>query len=173
MTLLQRSAFPVDASTTFATEATGGGCEAVTLRIYGRPAPQGSKRSLGNGIMIESSKRARPWRNDVKIESREQYRGPVLTGPVSVSITFWLPRPKSHYRTGRFAGQLKPNAPTHSTSCADGDLDKLLRCTLDGLSAKCGGWIIGDDSLVVQLNGEKRYVTATEGCGATIRVIQR
>lgn len=123
--------------------------------------------------MIESSKRAKPWRQDVKLDSRQQYTGPVITGPVSVSIIFWLPRPQSHYRTGKFAGQLKPNAPMHSTSCADGDLDKLVRCTLDGLSAKCGGVIIADDSLVVTLVCEKRYITLEEGCGASIRVLKR
>ena len=89
-----------------------------------------------------------------------------------MSITFWLPRPKGHYRTGKFAGQLKPTAPEHSTSCAAGDLDKLIRCTLDGLSAKCGGVVIADDSLVVRLSSEKRYVTEAEGCGATIQVIE-
>lgn len=137
------------------------------------PAPQGSKRHIGRGILVESSKRAKPWRQDVKLDSRQQYTGPVIAGPVSVSITFWLPRPKGHYRTGKFAGQLKPNAPTHSTSCADGDLDKLIRCTLDGLSAKCGGIVLADDSLVISLTSEKRYATETEGCGATIRVIER
>ena len=34
--------------------------------VYGRAAPQGSKRNLGNGIMIESSKRVKPYRTDVR-----------------------------------------------------------------------------------------------------------
>ena len=145
----------------------------VELRIYGRPAPQGSKRSLGNGVMIESSKRVKPWRQDVKLDSRDQYKGQPIAGPVSVEITFYLPRPQAHYRTGKFAGQLKPTAPTHSTSCAQGDIDKLVRSTLDGLSAKAGGCVIQDDSLVVRLSCEKRYVTEAEGCGAYIRVIPK
>ncbi len=32
----------------------------------GKPAPQGSKRSLGGRVMIESSKRCKPWRQDVR-----------------------------------------------------------------------------------------------------------
>lgn len=145
----------------------------IELRIHGLPAPQGSKRSLGNGIMVESSKRVKPWRQDVKLDSREQYKGQPIVDPVSIEITFYLPRPQAHYRTGKFAGQLKPTAPTHSTSCAQGDIDKLVRSTLDGLSAKAGGCVIADDSLVVALTCEKRYVTDAEGCGAVIRVIQR
>ena len=144
----------------------------IEIRVYGRPAPQGSKRSLGNGVMIESSKRGKPWRQDVKLDSRDQYKGQPIAGPVFVEITFYLPRPQAHYRTGKFAGQLKPTAPTHSTSCAQGDIDKLVRSTLDGLSAKAGGCVIQDDSLVVRLTCEKRYVTDTEGCGAYIRVIE-
>lgn len=153
--------------------ASDPGKGALTLRVYGLPAPQGSKRHIGRGILVESSKRAKPWRQDVKLDTRDQYKGQPFTGPVSIAITFWLPRPQAHYRTGKYAGQIKPNAPTHSTSAGQGDIDKLVRCTLDGLSAKCGGVIIADDSLVVTLSSEKRYVTVEEGCGATIQVIQR
>ena len=144
----------------------------MNLRVYGCPAPQGSKRHVGRGILVESSKRAKPWRQDVKLDTRDQYKGEPLTGPVSIAITFWLPRPKHHYRTGKFAGQLKPNAPSHSISCANGDIDKLVRCTLDGLSAKCGGCVIADDSIVVTLSCEKRYVTESEGSGASITVVK-
>lgn len=147
--------------------------EPVWLRIHGLPAPQGSKRALGNGIMVESSKRARPWRKDVQVDSRDQYDGPLITGPVSVQMIFYIPRPKSHYRTGKYAGELKPNAPTHSISCASGDIDKLARCTLDGLSAKCGGCVIADDSLVVELSCEKRYVTPERGSGCDIALLER
>ena len=143
---------------------------AIKIRVNGLPAPQGSKRHLGRGILVESSKRAKPWRQDVKLDSRDQYKGETLTGPVFIEITFWLPRPQSHYRTGKYAGQLKPNAPVYSTSAQGGDIDKLVRCTLDGLSAKCGGTVIADDSLVVGLICEKRYVTSQEGVGATISV---
>ena len=146
---------------------------AIEIRVNGLPAPQGSKRHVGNGVMVEASKRVKPWRQDVKLDSQNQYRGSVIAGPVFVEIIFWVPRPQSHYRTGKYAGQLKPNAPTHSTSCLDGDIDKLVRCTLDGLSAKCGGCVIADDSLVVQLLCEKRYVTADEGVGAQIRVLKK
>ena len=155
--------------------ASDAGEGTLTLRVHGLPAPQGSKKHVGRGILVESSKRAKPWRQDVKLDTRDQYKGQPFAGPVSIAITFWLPRPQSHYRVlgGQLSNVIKPNAPTHSISCADGDIDKLVRCTLDGLSAKCGGVIIADDSLVVTLSCEKRYVTAEEGCGATIQVIKR
>ena len=124
--------------------------------------------------MLESSKRAKPWRQDVKLDSRAQYTGPLIVGPVFMSIVFYVPRPKGHYKTinKQVSNVIKDNAPVYSTSCGDGDLDKLIRCTLDGLSAKCGGCVIADDSLVVRLSSEKRYVTHAEACGAAITVVQ-
>ena len=38
---------------------------ALTFRVYGTPAPQGSKRHVGRGVMVESSKKVAPWRQDV------------------------------------------------------------------------------------------------------------
>ena len=147
----------------------------IELRVYGRPAPQGSKKSLGNGIMVESSKRVRPWRQDLMIQTREQYKGEPMTGPLEMEIIFWFPRPQTHYRVigGELSNVIKDNKPTHTTSCSDGDLDKVVRSTLDGLSSKAGGCVIQDDSLVVRLSCEKRYVTEEEGCGALIRVIPK
>ena len=62
--------------------------------------------------------------------------------------------------------------PTHTTSTHDGDIDKIMRATLDGLSVKTGGCVIKDDALVVELSYEKRYVTEAEGCRAFIRVFE-
>jgi len=124
--------------------------------------------------MLESSKRAKPWRQDVKLDSRAQYTGPLINGPVFMSIVFYVPRPKGHYKTinKQVSNVIKDNAPVYSTSCGDGDIDKLIHCNLDGLSATSGGCVIADDSLVVRLSSEKRYVTHAEACGAAITVVQ-
>ena len=149
---------------------------AIEIRVTGVPKPQGSKSFKGltkNGraILTESSTGSRDWRRDVMYDSRQQYKGSVVTGPVFLTIDFWMPRPKSHYRTGKFAGELKPDALVYCPTTPD--IDKLVRCTLDGLSAKCGGSVIADDSLVVGLLCQKRYVTIQEGVGATISVVER
>lgn len=146
----------------------------VELRIRGLPAPQGSKRHVGRGILVESSPKVKPWRQDIVTQSWEQYKGEPLTGPLEMEIIFWFPRPQTHYRVigGELSNVIKDNKPTHTTSCLDGDLDKVVRSTLDGLSAKAGGCVIQDDSLVVKLSCEKRYVTESESCGAYVRVIE-
>lgn len=117
--------------------------------VHGTPAPQGSKRHVGRGIMVESSKALRPWREAIAWHARHA-RGdhPLLTGPVAVRATFYLPRPQHHYRTN---GQLKTTAPLwHSKR---GDLDKHARALLDAIT----GTLIVDDAQVAYLHLRKLY----------------
>ena len=123
--------------------------------------------------MVESSKRVGPWRESICWQSREQYKGEPLEGPLEISVTFWLPRPQAHYRMidGQVSNRLKPGKPLFTTAATQGDVDKVLRSTFDGLAVKTGGCIAQDDSQFVRLKlVEKRYVTETEGPGALIQV---
>lgn len=140
----------------------------LTITVLGLPAPQGSKRHVGHGIMVESSKRVRPWRSDVKAAA-ERAIGTDWTpikGPVSLTATFFFLRPRSHYRTGRFADVLRDDAPVFATSRACGDIDKLLRSTLDALTA---AGVIVDDSQVGMVITTKTYGTTS---GATIALTE-
>ena len=130
------------------------------------PAPQGSKRHVGGGRLIEASKRVKPWRNAVALSAQQQMREQkfdLITGACSVSVVFRFKRPKSHFTTN---GQLKANAPEHCIVKRN-DIDKCCRSTLDALSET----VFADDCLVVSLNAEKRYCIGTEPAGALITVI--
>ena len=52
-----------------------------------------------------------------------------------MEMYFTMPRPKSHYRTGKYADSLRGDAPENHTSLPD--LDKLIRCVLDALTGVC------------------------------------
>lgn len=122
---------------------------AARMRVYGTPAPQGSKRHVGGGRLIESSRKVGPWREAVVSEAlRLGYDGIRMDGPLVVAITFYLPRPVSH----RGARGLRPSAPVWPAKVPD--LDKLARSTLDGLTQ---AGVICDDSRVVILNATKTY----------------
>ena len=137
----------------------------IEFFVEGIPASQGSKRHVGRGILIESSKRVKPWRSDVRIAAQEA-RGDRLPvpkpGPIYLTLTFWFPRPKSHYGTGRNADILKPSAPASMT--VKPDIDKLERAILDALT----GVLWEDDSQVVHLTATKRYAPLGELPGVTI-----
>jgi crossover junction endodeoxyribonuclease RusA len=133
----------------------------MIIDVRGVPAPQGSKRHVGGGRMIEQSKAVGPWREAVRAETQRArqvaHTSPVV-GPVKVELIFRMGRPKSHFGTGRKAGNVKPGAPKRPA--ARPDLDKLARAVLDGLTAG-GAW--KDDSQVVVLVAEKLYA-AGPGC---------
>lgn len=140
---------------------------ALIVRVYGIPAPQGSKRHVGGGRMIESSKKVGPWREAVKaaVLTATGRRPTTVDGPVQVDVTFFLPRPKGHYGTGRNAGRVRDSAPAEPTTKPD--LDKLLRSTMDALTDV---GVLRDDAQVVRIKAAKGYSRPEESPGATIRV---
>lgn len=139
----------------------------LVVRVHGIPAPQGSKRHVGGGRMIESSKKVGPWREAVKaaVLTATGRRPTTLDGPVQVDITFILPRPKSHLGTGRNAGRVRDSAPAEPTTKPD--LDKLLRSTMDALTDV---GVLRDDAQVVRIEAAKVYAWPEEPPGATIHI---
>lgn len=122
----------------------------------GRPAAQGSKRHVGGGRLIESSRQVGPWRDAVRQAAIEAMAGrPPIDGPVYLVQVFALPRPKSHYGTGRNSGQVKRGAP-HRPPVRP-DLDKLARAVGDALTGVC----YHDDAQVVNLCAAKYYATSS------------
>jgi Holliday junction resolvase RusA-like endonuclease len=121
---------------------------AFTLVVYGVPGPQGSKKPIGNRIskqgnivpvLIESSKKVKPWRDAVKDAAKTQIllqRGQFtkLDGPLVGEMHFTLPAPKTMPKD-RVAHTVYP------------DLSKLLRSTEDALT-QAGVW--ADDARVVR-----------------------
>lgn len=135
----------------------------VSIDVLGVPAPQGSKRHVGRGILVESSTKVGPWREAVVAAAANQgVANRQLDGPLSVDVSFYFPRPKSHYRAN---GELKPAAPyVHFTTP---DLDKVLRSTLDALTQAA---VITDDARVQQVQARKLYATSERAPGAIIFV---
>jgi Holliday junction resolvase RusA-like endonuclease len=141
----------------------------IRFKVTGRPAPQGSKRHIGHGRMIEQSKAVGPWREAVRAETQRQIYERLAEWPdelaVSASLTFWLPRPQSHYRTGRNAHLLRESAPARPAGRPD--VDKLARAVLDGLTA---GGAFADDSQVVDLAVSKQWCGPGESPGVWIEI---
>lgn len=143
---------------------------ALEFLVHGVPAPQGSKRHMGNGVMVEMSRKVKPWRADVRQAAEDVLEGNDYWDPtvrlVAVDLEFTLARPRSHFRTGAHAHELRPDAPRWVTTRPD--LDKLQRSTLDALTS---AGVFPDDCVVAQLSARKLYPIATgEHPGCRIRV---
>ena len=71
--------------------------------------------------------------------------------PVSISVIFYMPRPKSHYRTGKFSGLLRDDAPDLHTNKPD--LTNLLKLVEDALEAH----FYRNDSQIFNITAWKFY----------------
>ena len=152
----------------------------MKIRVNGIPAPQGSKRHVGGGRMVEVSRAVGPWREAVRAETQralaphslraaphtpgadigicraciEEGTLMVPSAPVRVQIDFTLPKPKSTPKKVTWPAK-RP------------DLDKLVRAVLDGLVA---GGAIHDDGQVVYLVATKMFPEHDDSPGCSIYV---
>lgn len=126
------------------------------FKVLGVPAPQGSKRHVGRGILVESSKKVAPWRESVKWEAIKVHQGkPPLQDAINVSVIFYVPAPKK-IKEGQ--------QPITRTS---GDIDKLLRSTFDAIT---DAGMIRDDSHIVSATAMKRFADDDNPPGALIGI---
>ena len=132
----------------------------VEFFVPGHPATQGSKDQFGR----ESCKRLPEWRGRVAgFASEHVPAGWHQNGPMVVTVTFTIRRAKGHWKRN---GDLTKGAPLLPIG-RTGDVDKLARAILDGLT----GIFFADDSQVVGLMVMKRYQqTMDDATGALIVV---
>lgn len=142
--------------------------EVIVIKVYGNPGPQGSKSFKGmrggHAIMVESSKKVRPWRQNVKAAAEAVRAGSApLDGPLRLHMVFTLPKPVS-------APKRRITWPMRTP-----DLSKLARSTEDALT-DAGIW--KDDARVVEYAllakrypGEGRGALEAPGVWIEIEVI--
>ncbi len=113
----------------------------IRFTVLGRPAPQGSKNHVGNGVMVESSKRLKPWRQEIGYTAMCQSgRNPEFSGAVRLYVDFYFAPPKK-----------MPKDRKGMTTKPDGD--KLLRGVFDAVK----GVLYRDDAQVVDARPRKFY----------------
>ena len=119
--------------------------------IPGNPLPQKRHRSTFRG--------GKPRNYDPSAQDKKKFKAMVgelgvesaLKGDISLNVTFYMPRPKKHYRTGKYARLLKKDSPFwHSTKP---DIDNLVKFVMDALQ----GMLWSDDCKIVRLETSKIY----------------
>jgi Holliday junction resolvase RusA-like endonuclease len=141
----------------------------LTILVYGEPAPQGSKKFVGmvngHGMLVESSKKVKPWRQDVVAAAKHAIGdAPPLDGAVVVSMVFTLPKPASAPKRRRTWPNKKP------------DVSKLARSTEDALVT---AGVLKDDARIVEYSrlakvypNEDRDALASPGVRISIEVLR-
>jgi crossover junction endodeoxyribonuclease RusA len=135
--------------------------------VYGLPVPQGSKKVIRGNVIEMADARLRTWRQDVAGAAKEAMVGQeAFTEPVDLRLMFFLPRPQSHFGTGRNAEKLRPSAP--QAPAVHPDLDKLCRAILDAMTGIC----FRDDKQVVGLQASKLYAEGQFAPGLIASVLE-
>ena len=141
----------------------------VTGEPKGQPRPRAFARKMGSVHVARfyDSDVADEWKSAVQralLDAAHATRWELTTGPVSVSLNFAMPRPKSH--SG--AKGLKPSAPV--AHVGKPDVDNLAKLILDQLTRSGNVW--RDDSQVVSLTVHKFWATGAEqGCSVSISTL--
>lgn len=137
----------------------------VSLFVTGEPKPQPRPRAVirGRHAGVYDPGTANDWKRTIAnawAAAGLAQSGP-FTGPLRLSLSFHLPRPRHHYRT---SGALKESAP--AWHLAKPDTDNLCKAVMDELT-RLAAWT--DDSLVVTLIVRRRWADSQPGCNIHIR----
>jgi crossover junction endodeoxyribonuclease RusA len=135
----------------------------VTFRVHGIPKGQPRARAVRRGAHagVYDPGTANDWKSSVALAARQAGLGATpITGPVSLSIEFYLPRPK------RLCTR---KHPAFELLCAvKPDVDNAAKAVMDALTA-VGAWV--DDAQVSRLVVQKWYAAmgATPGACVTLQ----
>ena len=127
-----------------------------------RPQPRVKAYSRGGHAGVYTPDTADAWKQEIALAMRE-YAGVAIAGPIWLTMSFYIPRPKSHYGTGKNARVLKPQSPKFHTN--RGDVDNFCKGAMDCLTT-CKVW--KDDAQVVSLKAEKFWADDAPGMALMI-----
>lgn len=113
----------------------------ITFTVHGVAQPAGSKKAFairkngrptGQIAVSDANKKSKPWKQEVAAAAREAYCGPVLEGPLRLTIKFYRVRPKGHFKAN---GALSKAGIATPYPIVKPDVLKLARGVEDALSS--------------------------------------
>tara|TARA_Y100001938_G_scaffold150865_1_gene243960 strand:- start:6401 stop:6835 length:435 start_codon:yes stop_codon:yes gene_type:complete len=126
------------------------------LEIEGNPKPQQRHRHFKYGTYDPCKKDKEDFLKKALKDynySKAFTHLPRLT-PLHINIKFYMKRPKSHYRSGKYSGLVKDKwqEVLHTKKP---DIDNLIKYVLDSLSGHNGFFL--DDNQIYTIYAEKLY----------------
>lgn len=137
--------------------------------VQGIPRPKGSmvafKSATTDRIIMQprNPKDLRAWTADIGHAAMQAWHGVPSMRGIDLFLRFHLPRPKSHYGTGRNVDKLKDSAPV--IPIVQPDFDKLTRAVCDALT----GIIYRDDAQVATAHIYKLYAVTVPGIEIVVK----
>lgn len=138
----------------------------ITIWVAGTPVGQPRVKATNRGkhASVYDPGTANEWKARVHLAAEKYTPTEPLSMPLRVDLTFYFPRPKRHFRTGKHAGQLKDSAPL--LHVGKPDLDNAFKAVADQLTVS-RMWI--DDAQVCDGRIRKLYEDG-RGPGLLIRI---
>ena len=122
----------------------------ISFTIPGKPKALKRHRVAKNGRMYDpsSTDKKQTWLQIAKHRPKLP-----LTGDIDLKLIFYMPRPKAHYRTGKYAHLLKEKCKDIVYHSNTPDLDNLCKFYMDLMNK---GFYV-DDSQICWLQAVKKY----------------
>ena len=122
----------------------------IEFIIKGKPKALKRHRVARRGRMYDPSSKDKKqmWLQIARFKPKQP-----LAGDIMLKLVFFMPRPKSHFRTGKYKNILKDNMPERHSITPD--LDNLVKMLCDTIQGK--DRMIVDDSQICMLQAEKIY----------------
>lgn len=122
----------------------------------GQPRPRAFAMKIGGTYQarVFDSGTAEHWKSQVATAAMPAAPERPIAGPVKLSLCFNLRRPRSHFRSGARATELRLDAPFNHVGKPDAD--NLAKAVMDALTQLGAFW--RDDSQVAVLEVSKCYV---------------
>ena len=124
----------------------------IEFTIKGKPKALKRHRSTRTGRMYDPSAKDKKqiWLQIAKFKPKRPFAGDIM-----LKLIFTMPRPKSHFRTGKFKHILKDGYEHIIYHTFTPDLDNLVKLICDTIQGK--DRMVVDDSQICMLQAEKIY----------------
>ena len=125
----------------------------IQFQILGPPKHQQRHRHVTTGKFTRTYDPSAKDKTNFLLQAKQYAPKSPIVGVVKLRVWFCMPRPKSHYRTGKFAGILKDKYKEVVWHTKKSDIDNLLKLVMDSLN----GVFWKDDSQICQVIAYKLY----------------
>ena len=143
--------------------------------------PRVRARRAGKHVAMYNPGTADDWIDAVRagvsshVDLNQRWSVPMLlhkgaNNALSVTMHFVFPRPKSHFRTGKYSDLIKDSAPV--THTCKPDLDNAIKLVCDALGTPKRPLVYGDDACVVSIVASKRWAKPDEPHGLRLLVTE-
>ena len=142
----------------------------TSFTVFASGDPKGQPRARAfsrNGMVrLYDPATAEGWKSAIAAAVKPKLPAtlPATLDPVALEVTFYFPRPRSHYRSGARFRELRPTIPTRHAKKPD--IDNCIKAVMDALTV-VGVW--RDDAQVDRL-WTRREWAGEQGPGAQITV---